>query len=144
MNKAEQAVEDFNRGFNCAQAVFSVFAPELGMDREKALKVAAAFGGGMARQGLTCGAVTGALMVLGLRHGMEMEGKSEAKEATYSRSRHFMQLFRERRGSVSCSEMLGCDLSTPEGMKEAVEKGLFTTVCPRAVRDAVEILETLD
>jgi len=143
MSRADDAVSDFNKGFNCAQAVFSVFAPELGMDREKARKVATAFGGGMARNGLTCGAVTGALMVLGLRHGMEMEGKSEAKEATYSRSRHFMQLFRERRGSVSCSELLGCDISTPEGMKEAGEKGLFKTVCPRAVRDAVEILETM-
>ena len=144
MSRADQAVSDFNSGFNCAQAVFAAFAPEFGMDREKALQVAAAFGGGMARQGLTCGAVTGALMVLGLRHGMEMEGKNEAKEVTYDRTLRFMEEFRKRHGSIGCSGVLGCDISTPDGMKEATHKGLFKTVCPRAVRDAVEILEGME
>lgn len=144
MTKADDAVADFNKGFNCSQSVFAAFAPELGMDREKAFRVATGFGGGMARQGMTCGAVTGALMVLGLRHGIALQRDVEGKERTYARTLHFMQQFRERHGSVLCREILGCDLSTPEGQREARDKGLFQTVCPRAVRDAVEILDGME
>ena len=67
MSKAEVAVDCFEEGFNCSQAVVSAFAPELGLDRETALRVAAAFGGGMGRTGETCGAVSGALMVIGMQ-----------------------------------------------------------------------------
>ena len=54
--------------FNCAQTVFSLFAPDLGIDEKTALKIASGFGGGMACAE-TCGAVTGAYMVIGLKHG---------------------------------------------------------------------------
>jgi C_GCAxxG_C_C family probable redox protein len=144
MSRSEDAVDVFARGFNCAQAVFSAFAPDLGMDREKAMKVAMAFGGGMARSGLTCGAVTGALMVIGMRHGMSLEKDKGSKEETYSRTLRFMDAFRERHGAVSCRELLGCDISTPDGMREASEKGSFTTLCPRFVREAVRILEGME
>ena len=66
MSIADQAIACFDDGFSCSQAVFSVFAPQLGLDRVAALKVAGAFGGGMGRMGETCGAVPGALMVSGL------------------------------------------------------------------------------
>jgi len=96
-----------------------------------------------ARCGLTCGAVTGALMVLGLQHGMDLLELPEAKEETYSRTQRFMEAFKARNVSITCQDLLGCDISRPEGMARAKEKGLFTTVCPRVVRDAVEILESM-
>ena len=65
--KSEQAVRKFRKGFNCSQAVLSVYAEEFGLCRETALKIACGYGGGMGRMALTCGAVTGAFMVIGLR-----------------------------------------------------------------------------
>jgi C_GCAxxG_C_C family probable redox protein len=63
MSNVEIAVASFKAGLGCSQAVLSAFGPGLGLDRPTALRVAAAFGGGMARMGQTCGAVSGALMV---------------------------------------------------------------------------------
>lgn len=65
----ERTLSAFDEGFSCSQSVFSAFAPELGLDREMALRVATAFGGGMGHRGDTCGAVTGAFLAIGLKHG---------------------------------------------------------------------------
>jgi len=143
VNRSDKAVERFGEGFNCAQAVVSVYASDLGLDEKKSFKVACAFGGGMARCGLTCGAVTGALMVLGLRHGMDSKETETAKEKTYERTVEFMEAFKVLNGSLACKELLGCDLSEPAGKKRAKEKGLFKTICPKMVRDAVDILEKM-
>ena len=127
--------------FNCAQAVFGAFAPEAGMEEKEALKAAAAFGGGMGRLQETCGAVTGALMVLGCRTGMVHPGDTAAKEETYARVREFARTFREIHGTISCRELLRCDLNTPEGMAYYKEKELGSTVCVECIRSACFLLE---
>ncbi len=66
MSRIENAVSRFAEGYNCSQAVLSAYAEQLGVDGETALKIAAGFGGGLGRMAETCGAVTGAFMVLGL------------------------------------------------------------------------------
>ncbi len=82
MNQSERAIAYFKEGFNCSQAVFAAFAPQSGLEREMALRIAGTFGGGMGRLGEVCGAVTGALMALGLQYGctdaQNAEGKEEA------------------------------------------------------------------
>lgn len=143
MSRAEDAVASFQGGFNCAQAVLSAFAPGLGLGRELALKVAGAFGGGMGRMGETCGAVTGALMALGLRYGKYRPEDDAARDKTYDRAREFMQRFKARRGALLCRDLLGYDISTPEGSRAVREKGLIKTLCPGLVRDAAEMLEEL-
>lgn len=143
MSKTEIAVATFKDGFSCTQAVLSTLSPDLGLDRETALRVAGAFGGGMARMGLTCGAVTGSMMVIGLKYGQVKEGDSQAKDKTYALVRRFVEEFKARNGSIVCRELLGYDISTPEGMQMIKEKGLTTSLCPKLVRDAVEILEQL-
>ena len=67
MNKRTLALAQFDKGFACSQAVFSAYAEDLGLDQETALKIAGPFGGGTGRKAETCGAVTGALMALGLK-----------------------------------------------------------------------------
>lgn len=141
MNHLQNAVNTFQEGFSCSQAVLSAFGPDLGLERETALRVAGAFGGGMARTGQTCGAVTGALMVIGLKYGQTTVDAKQAKEKTYALAREFMRQFEARHGSIACQALLGHDLSTPEGLQLAREKGLFTSLCPKLVADAVEILE---
>jgi len=145
MSSVEQAVSCFKEGSLCSQAVFSTFAPKLGLDREIAMKISTPFGGGMARMGEICGAVTGALMVIGLKYGNVSDWRVEDKERenAYRLATEFVNKFKSRHGSIKCKEILGCDLSTPEGRKLAKEKNLFNTLCPEFVRNAAKIVEEI-
>jgi C_GCAxxG_C_C family probable redox protein len=140
MNRIETALSRFAEGFNCSQAVLSACAE--GIDDETALKISAGFGGGMGRMADTCGAVSGAFMVLGLRFGQASPGR-EAKEAIYARIRDFASRFKARNGSLVCRDLLACDISQPEGLRRATEEKMFSGVCPKFVRDACEILEEM-
>jgi C_GCAxxG_C_C family probable redox protein len=142
--KSQRAVSCFSEGFSCAQAVLSIFGPEMGVDRETALRVAGMFGGGMGHMGQVCGAVTGAFMALGLKYGKTRQSENEKQDLGYARVRQFAEEFTARNGSIICKELLGHDLSTPEGAAQAREKGLFSEVCPKLVQDAVEILEQME
>ena len=143
MDRIERAVSCFKEGFSCSQALLSTYGEQLGLNREIALKVSGAFGGGMAHMGETCGAVTGAFMVIGLKHGKTKIEDKQAKEKTYSLVKEFVDRFKSRNGSIVCRELLGCDISTPEGMKLVKEKKLTTTLCPKFVQDAAEIIEQI-
>jgi len=115
----------------------------MGLNREIALKISQAFGGGMAQMGETCGAVTGAFMVIGLKYGRTRADDDEAKAKTCSLVKEFAEQFKARNGTIICRELLGCDIGTPEGNRVAKDKELFSTVCPSFVRDAVDILEKI-
>jgi C_GCAxxG_C_C family probable redox protein len=93
--------------------------------------------------GETCGAVTGALMVIGLKYGKAKAADEGARDKTYELVREFVTRFQSRHGSIVCRELLGYDLSNPEEGDAAKKKGLFDTLCPQLVRDAVEILEKI-
>jgi C_GCAxxG_C_C family probable redox protein len=92
---------------------------------------------------LTCGAVTGAFMVIGLKYGRTSTEDKQAKEETYRRVREFTHKFVVRTGSVICKDLMGCDISTAEGLEYAKQQNIGNTLCPRFVRDSVEILEEI-
>ena len=140
MSNVETAVSRFEGGYSCSQAIFSTYSGQLGVAEDTAVKVASGFGGGMGRMAATCGAVTGAFMALGLKHGGP---DSEAKERTYELVREFANRFKARNGTLECRELLGCDVSTPGGRERAREQKLHSTVCVQIVRDAAEILAEL-
>jgi C_GCAxxG_C_C family probable redox protein len=139
-NPAEIAVARFGQNLNCAQSVFSAFAAPLGLDKAAALKIAAPFGGGVARQGEVCGAVTGALMALGLARG---SSTPEGKEAAYRLSLKFLRRFEEQHGKLMCRDLIGYDLRDHAAHAQARQAGVFTSICPRLVRDAAEIVASL-
>ncbi|MDI3507168.1 MAG: hypothetical protein PWQ69_1148 [Methanomicrobiaceae archaeon] len=139
--RADEAVSCFMRGYNCAQAVSSVFAGDAGVPEEVILGIATGFGGGVGHTGGTCGAVSGAVIAIGLLFGTTGPDEKEAKDLTYEITREFVTRCAEKNGTVSCTELLGCDLSTAEGLARARKENLTRTRCPRYVRDAVEILE---
>lgn len=143
MSRAQHAAASFKEGFSCSQAVVSAFGELFELDRPKALKISQAFGGGMARMGLTCGAATGAFMVIGLKYGRTQPDDEEAKEKTYGLVHDFIKEFKSRHGSIICRELIGVDLGTAEGHKQAVERGVFENLCSNYVHDAVEILERI-
>ena len=142
MDYKKQAQAYFSSGFNCAQSVLAPFAEELGISEELALKIASSFGGG-ARCGQLCGAVSGALMALGIKHGHYHTGDMEEKAKAGARAMEFNERFCERNGSVVCKELLGYDLSVPEQLEQIKERALFQTLCPKLVGDATEIVEKM-
>ena len=143
MNHSEKATESFKAGFNCSQAVFSAFSEDLNLDKDFALKVSCGFGGGIARMGETCGAVTGALMAIGAKYGKTVAADDEKRLKTYAKVDEFVEEFKSRNNTIVCKELLGCVLSTPEGAKMANEKNFHTILCPKFVADAAEILEKI-
>ncbi len=143
MSRVEQAVSDFKDGFNCSQSIFSNFSVEYGLNRETALKLATGFGGGMGRLGKTCGAVTGALMVIGLKYGSASIENNSAKEKSYKLVQSYIKKFTEINGSITCNDLLDRDISTLEGLNSAIKKNLFTTLCPNFVKTSTEILEKI-
>lgn len=139
MKKSQLAIENF-KTLNCAQSVLLSFASEFNLDEMTALKISAGFGGGMG-MAETCGAVTGAYMVLGMK--AESEGKTiqEIKNETKVAVKKFNEIFIAKHGSLKCKRLLGVDISTPEGSAEANAKGLYISVCSGLVASAAEILE---
>jgi C_GCAxxG_C_C family probable redox protein len=138
----EKAVEYYANNFNCSQGVFTTYAVEHGIDEKLALRIATNFGGG-ARKGEMCGAVSGALMVLGLLYGHSESSDNETKSTAYAMAEEYMNRFISRNGSVVCRELLGYDLSKPDERERIMEKNLFRTFCPEMIRNAVSILDEL-
>lgn len=143
MDKSDRAAAYFSEGFSCAQAVFAAFSEEEGLATPTALRLSEALGGGIAGQGMTCGAVTGALLAIGLKHGRTDGQNLAAKATTRELSRQFMERFETRHGSIQCQALLSLNIGTADGLAEARERGLFQSLCPVFVRDAAALLEEM-
>lgn len=143
MSRQQAAGECFKCGYNCSQSVFSAFAPDFGLNYETALKVAGNFGGGMARMGETCGAVTGAFMAIGLKYSKTKFGEDANRDKGYELTREFTKRFSEKYGSIICRELLKYEIGTPEGKQKINELKLFEKVCYPIVQDSVSIVENL-
>ncbi|MDR2244137.1 MAG: C-GCAxxG-C-C family protein [Burkholderiales bacterium] len=141
-SKVNEVLEYFDngKGFNCTQSVLLAYCDDLGLDKKLALKVACGLGSGMGRLGYTCGAVSGAHLVIGLKHGNFLSEDKASKEKTYALVREFEKKFAEKNGTTICRELLQVDLLN--GDKQTVSERVLE-VCPRAVKDAAEILESV-
>lgn len=139
-DRQKAAVELFNSGCNCSQAILATFGQDYGFDRQTALKLASGFGGGLGRTGGVCGALTGACMVLGLAFGPSVPGDDAAKAEMYRKVRILSEEFKTRAGAVMCRDLLGFDLGTPAGQLAAKEPRAFDR-CDDFVRIAAEILD---
>ena len=142
--RSEIATTRFLSGYNCAQAVLDAFRDETGLDQDLALKIATGLGAGMGRKQEVCGAVTGGILVLGLRHGRGTTDDHSATERTYLRTRELMDRFAAKHGSCLCRQLLqGYDLATQEGLQRAKADDIINKVCRPCVQTVVEILEQL-
>ena len=142
--RSDVAVQKLLVGYNCAQAILYSFCDDLGLDRDTALKLSCGFGAGMARRQEVCGAVTGGILALGLRHGRgERQDKSHTEE-TYRKVRELTAQFESAHGSCICLTLLqGCDLNTPAGQQSFKQNDLLNQTCKRCVQTVVETLDTL-
>lgn len=142
MTHKERALGLFERKYHCSQAVLAAFAEECGLTEVHALKLGACFGSGM-RKGEVCGACTGALMVLGALYGQYDKEDTVSRETANTVNDKMMEGFADISGSYICNELLGCDISTVEGVEYARSHNLFTEFCPQMVANAVDVLEQI-
>lgn len=140
---SDKAVKYFTEGNSCSQSVFTAFAEEYGFDRSTALRIASAFGGGMGHQGDTCGALTGALMGLGLIHGKGRAMTNEEKDKIDKIVKELFKKFKEQNGSIKCKDLLNCDISIPQERERCIREGITSKTCPDYVKDACVILQSL-
>jgi C_GCAxxG_C_C family probable redox protein len=113
------AVEKKRCGLNCAQAVLCAYADLAGIDEETAIRLAAPFGAGMGNMEGTCGAITGAGLMLGL----------VSQGPATKQMRQIMNKFQERNGATQCKLLKG------------VGTGKVLRECSDCVADAAEFLE---
>jgi C_GCAxxG_C_C family probable redox protein len=126
-DKIENAIQNFNEGFNCSQVIFREYAEQFGLDKSIASKIACSLGGGIAGTGQICGVLTGAYLVLGLKHGNSDCRDQESKKKTYELVKEFTKKFENLNGSTVCNDLKGQDRS----------------VCVKYIKDALEILQGL-
>lgn len=142
ISRKEQAVEAFLSGCNCAQAVFAAYGDLFGIDRQTAMNLTNAMGGGISRLREVCGTVSAIALLTGLAEGAVDPGDLKARERVYQRTRDLLARFEEENGSLLCRELLGKtgpDMSaqpserTPEYYKKRP--------CARFVASAAQIIE---
>ena len=131
----KQAADYYAGGLYCSQAILSAFCSKYGLDKGTAQRISFGLNSGF-RCAEVCGAVSGAVLVIGLKHG-------DAKEAGNAKTLEYMNRFKEKHGSVTCRDLLGCDISTPDGRENALKQNLFATRCVDLVQDAAQLLVDL-
>jgi C_GCAxxG_C_C family probable redox protein len=114
---------------------------QLGIQSEIIPRIATAFGAGIGGGGVICGAVVGSIMGIGLKYGREEP--SQPRDKAYALAREFCQRFEKETGSLSCRELTGIDLSTPEGQQAFYSSDVPIRVCLPAIGAAFRIVTEL-
>ena len=140
MNPVTVATQMFEDGYSCSQALLCAFAPRYNLDREHALKLASPFGGGIARQGMSCGAMTGGIMVLGLHGGRTDPDDTETRDKNDALVIEFMDRYSKENGAYYCNDLTGVDISDPVARQAAKEAGVYEKTCPNLVWFAADLV----
>lgn len=137
----KEKIEDlFKRGVDCSQIIVGEYADKVGISKADALKMSAAFGGGLGA-GETCGAIVGAMIVLGLKYGNTDADQFEQKNILNAKRSEFIEKFKSKHSVCSCRDLLGYDFSKEEDVPKIFEKNLLFDFCPCLVQTALDILE---
>ena len=134
----ELALELFNNGYMCSESIVAAFSSLYGAEAETAIRLSTGFAGGMVH-GKTCGAISGAVMVIGLKLGPGITKDQYSKELCIQAIQELFHRFKQRRKTVECRELLlinNVNYDHPDAMKKLSEKG----ICVSIVRDVAELL----
>jgi C_GCAxxG_C_C family probable redox protein len=142
MTRSEKALKFYSEGFNCAQSVIASFADLLELDEEKVVRIASGFGGGMGTQE-TCGAATGAYMVIGFIRGKLHNGTEVSNEESTQLVQEFSKRFNAMHKSTNCRVLIKFDLNSEKEREEAKKEDVFNKKCTSFISSAVEILEEI-
>lgn len=135
----QKAATYFRSGYNCAQSVLLALTEYIspGTKGELIPKIATGFGGGMGRCGSVCGALTGAIMAVGIEFGTNESGV-EKRRVAYAKSAELFKEFEKQHGSVLCHDLFGYDLSKPEEAAKARVEGAFEKVCVGLIKSVID------
>lgn len=142
-NLEQKAIYSFRGGKNCAQSVLSTYAERFKIETELAISLTSGFGAGMGRLQETCGAVTGAFMVIGLHNSKMHRDNSSLKEVSMLMIQEFTQKFVEKNGTINCKSLIKCDLNTDEGQKYFADNKIADTICSKCISDSIRIINEL-
>ncbi len=131
MTKKELAIENHNKGYNCCQAVACAFAKEVGIDESIIFKAGEGFGLGMGCTECTCGAISGAVIITGLKNSTANLDGPKSKAETYQISKEIVTAFQSKNGSTTCKDLKG------------METGKVLRSCEGCIEDATELVETI-
>ena len=128
----KRAADYFKNGLYCSQAVLGAFCEKYGLAKETAFRLSFGLNSGI-RCAEACGAVTGAILVIGLKYG-------HSKEIGNTKTEEYIKHFKDKNSSIVCRSLLGCDISTPNGREKAIRENLFKTRCLGLVENAAQAL----
>ncbi|MDA3906305.1 MAG: C-GCAxxG-C-C family protein [Bacteroidales bacterium] len=144
MNQQEQiAINSFKSGSNCAQSVLSAYTDSLNVDTNLLLNISSGFSAGMGRLQETCGAVTGAFMVIGLANGRKKYDNARLKQESMTMIQEFTKEFVQENGTLNCKTLIKCDLNTEEGQDFFERNNLGETICEECISDSINIINKL-
>lgn len=143
MTKAERAIELFKEGYNCSQSVVGAFCEDFGVDFDTAMKMSEPFGGGMGRMRLTCGAVSGMFMLVGMKYSKAQGGDLETRKLVYRTVQEMAEEFKNKNGTITCAELLGNNLPKDNGSNPTPRTETFykKRPCIGCIADCAEIAE---
>ena len=127
--RVEETIKRHDIGYNCAQAVACTYCDLVGVDEELMFRLTEALGGGMSGLEGTCGAVSGACVLAGMKASTGNLANPNSKKDSYQLSKEILKQFKEQNGSVICKEIKG------------VETGKVLRACSDCIKDAAAIAE---
>ncbi len=145
MDRVEFAKENFKNGCNCAQAVVGAYCDLFGIPAETGMIVSEAFGGGMGRMRLTCGAVSGMFMLAGMKYSSGTKNDMEARKRVYATVQEMAKAFQEKNGSIICADLLGLNLPSDGGAVPTPRTSEFykKRPCVECVGDCAMLVEKI-
>lgn len=135
---AARSMEIFKSGFFCAESVLLAISEWRGVKSDLIPRIATGFCGGISRTSGSCGAYTGGVMALNMMFGRDEPGGS--RDRNYAAVARFTREFEKHFGSTNCTELLGCDLSTSEGLETFRSRGLETSFCMKVTGEATAMV----
>jgi len=141
MNRRKtKAIAFFREGYNCAQSIIGSFEDQLGNNTHMLMDMAAGFGAGMGRLQKTCGAVTGAFIVMSSMNNPNLPG---ARERLDRDIQDFAARFQEHFGELNCKGLIQYDLNSEHERQKANENGTFENKCQQYIEFSIDTLEEL-
>ncbi len=134
--KSKSAKDYFMEGSNCSESTLLGISEAIGEKCRFIPQIASGFGGGFGRHGEVCGAISGAVMAIGLVHGRKDPKDAAAKEKIYGIVDEYLKIFKEKYGTLSCRELTGCSMLTAEGLKKIKDEKIHANICAPIVEFA--------
>jgi len=136
----QRSIEEFDKGFYCAESVLKVIAEQQGISSKLIPMIATGLCSGIARTSGMCGAISGGILALSIVYGRQ--SSNESVEKNYDAVKELISIFTEKYGSTNCKELLGCDIGTNEGQEEFSTKNLALQ-CREYTGKATEIVSNI-